>query len=81
MWDFARDNSVTMSCIIILQQHVKSVDSVNLAQNNENAGVLEMPSNEFLICNHENTAEGCYLFCDRMKREWIRSGKVTGRPI
>ena len=81
VWDFARDDFVTMSCIIVPQQRAKNIDLVNLAQNGENVGVLETPTNEFLICNHENAAEGCYLFCNRTKLEWIRIGKATGRPI
>ena len=71
---------MTISYIIVLQQCGKNIDLVNLAQNNENVGVLEIPRSEFLIHNHENTAEGCYLFCNGIKRKLICSGKVTGQP-
>jgi len=81
VWDFVRDNILTMSCIIILQQHVINVDLVKLAQNNTNICVLDCPSNKFTRHVESSAAEGVYLFYDRVKKEWIRSGKCTGRPI
>ena len=79
-WDFVRDNLITMSCVIVLQQHVNNIDLVKLAQTNVNACVLDEPSNKFTRHVESSVAEGCYIFYDRVKKEWIRSGKCTGRP-
>ena len=81
VWDYVRDNSTAMACIIVLQQHVDNTELVKLAQFNRNTCVIESPNNNFLIHNENSTAEGCYLFHDRVKGDWIRSGKCTGRPI
>ena len=79
-WNFARDNFATMSRAIALQQHVGNVDLVKLSQNNTNTYVLEHPSKKITIHNENSLAEGACLFHDRVKNEWTRSRKCTGRP-
>jgi len=81
VWDFVKDNSVTIASIIVLQQHVVNAELVKLAQFNRNTCVLESPNNNFMIHNSSSIAEGCYLFYDRVNCEWVRTGKVTGRSI
>ena len=69
-----------MSCIIVLQEHVEKIDLVKLSQNNVNTCYLA-GTNNFIKYTSDLTAEGCYLFCNRVKGEWIRSGKCAGRLI
>lgn len=79
MWNFARDNILTMSCAIALQQHAENVDLVKLSQNNASTCFLECPKK--IMVNNENfVAEGVCLFYDRVRTEWIRCGnELEGR--
>ena len=70
-----------MSCVIVLQHHVENLDLVKLSQNNINTCVLEHPNNNFITHDENSVAEGACMFYDRVRTEWIRSGKCTGRPI
>lgn len=70
-----------MPYVIVLQQRVKNIELVNLAQFNENTGAIENLNNDFIICNNNTAAEGCYLLRDRVKGEWMQSEKDAGRPM
>ena len=80
-WKFSRNNFLTMSFVIYLENDVKNIELVKLANKNENICVMENPSNDFIMCNNSSSAKGCYLLHDRIQGESIRSGKVTDRPI
>ena len=76
-WNFAPKSL----CAITLQQHEEKVDLVKISQNNASACALERPNNNFMTRNEYSVAEGVCVFYDRVRIEWMRSIKCTGRPM
>ena len=58
-----------MSYVIVLQNHIKNIELVNLVNKNENTCIMENLSNDFIMCNNSSSAKGCYLFHDRIQGE------------
>ena len=67
---------------MIMQEHVKTTDLVKIAQKYEQKFPLEIFSNVFKIMgNNEDLMEGHYLYFDKIRKDWIRSGKVRNAPF
>ena len=74
---FTRDNIAAMATGMCLSGHV--VPDIELYRLDERLMVLPVFGEEFqLMTGDLAKLEGCYLYFDKQKYKWIRSGKTSG---
>eukprot|EP00978_Attheya_sp_CCMP212_P020206 scaffold57540_cov75-Attheya_sp.AAC.2 len=72
-----KNNIPIVSTTMVALNHVK----FDLTCLGENDCLLSIQNNFRLASNSEGDLEGCYLYFDRNRSVWVRSGKVTGRSF
>ena len=75
---FTQDNLAPMAAAMCLVGHI--VDDLSTHRWEE--CLLELPMKEMfqrIIPGNLGDLEGCYLYLDRVKCKWIRSGKTLGK--
>jgi hypothetical protein len=77
-------------CMLWFMQNLPVVSAIMVAMNHSKIDLgclshtdclLSNESNFHLATNSESKLEGCYLYFDRNRSVWVRSGKVTNRSF
>ena len=73
---FTRDNIPPMAAAMCFFGHI--MDDISMHQLDEH--LLDLPMNAMfqMISGDLSSLEGCYLYYDKCKHKWIRSGKSSG---
>ena len=72
---FAYNNLPVVASVMILSSHTKS----DLECLNERDSLLTTDSSCYVKCADRPSSEGAYLYLDRVRQVFVRSGKVAGR--
>ena len=59
---------------------MKNAKLVKIGKIGDGICILDYLNSSFIMHNSQSSAEGCYSHYDCVKGDWVRSGKVTGRP-
>ena len=73
---FTRDNLAPMAAAMCVVGHI--VDDLDTYSIDERLLVLPMKEMFQIISRDLRSLEGCYLYFDKEKNKWIRSGKTAG---
>ncbi len=83
VFDFVRMNLSRMAAVMVYFDHIQ--DDLECLVGRSNKCLLRNASNNFIPLKNGTPAakelEGCYLYYDTTGGDWIRSGKVIGRPF